>query len=106
MLENDLPLLIDVLRQSVPSVFVPAVMLAETYEDEIIKLAKVFTPKIAELLNSSYIGLSKIAQTVSNDIPDVIKRNYKYLPYVLAAGAAGMFIAMLRFGTSSSSSKK
>ncbi len=108
MLENDLPLLIDLLRKSVPVVLVPAVTFAEAYEDEIIKVAKVFTPEIAELLNSSYIGLSKIAKTVSNDVPDVIKNNYRYLPYAaLAVGTAGLFVAMLRgFGTSSGSSKK
>ena len=108
MLENDLPLLIDVLRQSVPLPLVPAAALADAHKAEIIKGAETFTPQIAELLNSSYIGLSKIAQTVSNDVPVVLKNNYKYLPYAaLAVGAAGLFVAMLRgFGTSSSSSKK
>lgn len=108
MLEKDLPLLIDVLRQNSPLILVPVVALAESYEDEIIKVAKTFTPEIANLLNSSYVNLSKMVQVASNEVPSIIKSNYKYLPYAaLAAGAVGVFVAMLRgFGVSSSGSSK
>ena len=68
-----------------------------------------FTPEIAGLLNTSYIGLSKVVQEIPEDISNVVRSNYRYLPYVaLAVGAAGVFVAMLRgaFSSSNSSSKK
>ena len=96
MIKNDLLLLISVLCEN-STVLSPLATLAESHKDEIAQEAKILAPKISDLLNSSYIGLSTISQNIPSDFSKVLNnKNSRFLPYALAIGATGILITVFR----------
>lgn len=60
-IDKDLPLLLNELFKALPASLSSVADLAKDHQKEIVSVAQKFAPTIAQLLNTSYIGLSKAA---------------------------------------------
>jgi hypothetical protein len=72
-IDKDLPLLLGELIKALPSSLSSVGDLAKDHQSEILSVAKKFAPQIAQLVNVSYIGLSKASDAASAAVSNFVQ---------------------------------
>ncbi|MCX7343628.1 MAG: hypothetical protein NT128_05755 [Proteobacteria bacterium] len=72
-MDKDLPLLLNELFKALPASLSSVGDLAKDHQSEIVSVAKKFTPQIAQLVNVSYIGLSKASDAASAAVSNFVQ---------------------------------